>query len=125
LHCVIRLRRLMSVQQRAPFASSFSSFVRRRYTRIKTAFKKRRMAANETVDLVEGLPERAETVTRIAFVGDVHDRWAEDDEDALRTLQADLTVFVGDIGNEAVDLVREISKIDLPKAVILGNHDAL
>lgn len=83
------------------------------------------MAANETVDLVEGLPERAETVTRIAFVGDVHDRWAEDDEDALRTLQADLTVFVGDIGNEAVDLVREISKIDLPKAVILGNHDAL
>ena len=29
----------------------------------------------------------------------------------------------GDFGNENVDLVREVSKLDLPKAVILGNHD--
>jgi len=29
----------------------------------------------------------------------------------------------GDFGNENVDLVRDVSKLDLPKAVILGNHD--
>jgi uncharacterized protein (TIGR04168 family) len=31
---------------------------------------------------------------------------------------------VGDIGNEAVHLVQQIAALDLPKAVILGNHDA-
>jgi hypothetical protein len=29
----------------------------------------------------------------------------------------------GDFGNENVDLVRDVSKLDLPKAAILGNHD--
>lgn len=29
----------------------------------------------------------------------------------------------GDFGDENVDVVREVSKLDLTKAVILGNHD--
>ena len=60
----------------------------------------------------------------IAVVGDVHDLWDERDELALKHLGVDLVLFVGDFGNEAVDVVRQISQIELPKAVIMGNHDA-
>ncbi len=60
----------------------------------------------------------------IAVVGDVHDLWDESDQLALRHLGVDLVLLVGDFGNEAVEVVRSVSQIDLPKAVILGNHDA-
>jgi len=39
-------------------------------------------------------------------------------------LHADLAVFVGDFGNENVNLVKNVASLDHPKAVILGNHDA-
>ncbi|XP_042422798.1 uncharacterized protein LOC122010358 isoform X1 [Zingiber officinale] len=62
---------------------------------------------------------------RIAVVGDVHDQWdLEQDSRALEFLQADLVLFTGDFGNENVELVRSISNLKLPKAVILGNHDS-
>ena len=61
---------------------------------------------------------------KIAVVGDVHDRWEPEDERALKYLGVDLVLFVGDFGNEAVELVRAIAALDLPKAAILGNHDA-
>ena len=35
-----------------------------------------------------------------------------------------MAIFLGDFGNENVDAVRTISKCPVPKAVILGNHDA-
>ncbi len=60
----------------------------------------------------------------IAVIGDVHDQWEPDDEAALHHLNVDLVLFVGDFGNESVDVVKAIAQIDLPKAVILGNHDA-
>ncbi len=60
----------------------------------------------------------------IAVVGDVHDLWDEQDEQALEHLGVDLVLFVGDFGNEAVEVVRKIAAVKLPKAVILGNHDA-
>lgn len=60
----------------------------------------------------------------VALVGDVHDQWSEADAQALHQLAVDLVLFVGDFGNEAVGLVRQIAAVDLPKAVILGNHDA-
>ena len=60
----------------------------------------------------------------IAVIGDVHDRWQEQDNIALRHLGVDLALFVGDFGNESVDIVRIIASLDLPKAAILGNHDA-
>lgn len=61
---------------------------------------------------------------KIAVVGDVHDLWEAEDAIALHELAVDLVLFVGDFGNESVDVVRQISSINLPKAAIMGNHDA-
>ncbi|MEM6519852.1 MAG: TIGR04168 family protein [Cyanobacteria bacterium P01_D01_bin.71] len=61
---------------------------------------------------------------QIAVVGDIHNHWDEQDMAALHGLKADLVLFVGDFGNEAVDVVRSIATLDLPKAAIFGNHDA-
>ena len=60
----------------------------------------------------------------IAVIGDVHDRWEAQDNLALEYLGVDLALFVGDFGNESVDIVRTIASLNIPKAVILGNHDA-
>ncbi len=61
---------------------------------------------------------------RIAVVGDVHEAWDSDDALALQHLGVDLVLLVGDFGNESVPTVQAIAALDLPKAVILGNHDA-
>lgn len=61
---------------------------------------------------------------KVAVIGDVHDQWDQGDAAALYHLGVDLALFVGDFGNEAVALVQQIADLDLPKAVILGNHDA-
>jgi uncharacterized protein (TIGR04168 family) len=61
---------------------------------------------------------------RIAVVGDVHDQWEEEDGIALKSLGVDLVLFVGDFGNESVDVVRRVASLDIPKAVVMGNHDA-
>ena len=61
---------------------------------------------------------------RIAVVGDIHDQWEVDDGIALQHLGVDLVLFVGDFGNESVEVVRAISALDIPKAAVMGNHDA-
>jgi uncharacterized protein (TIGR04168 family) len=61
---------------------------------------------------------------KIAVVGDVHDLWEDEDAIALHELEVDLVLFVGDFGNESVEVVRKIAALDLPKAAIMGNHDA-
>lgn len=61
---------------------------------------------------------------KIAVVGDVHDLWEAEDAIALQKLAVDLVLFVGDFGNESVDVVRQIASIKLAKAAIMGNHDA-
>ena len=61
---------------------------------------------------------------KIAVVGDVHDRWEAEDGLALKHLGIDLVLFVGDFGNESVEVIRQVASLDIPKAVILGNHDA-
>lgn len=61
---------------------------------------------------------------KIAVVGDVHDQWEEEDGIALKHLGVDLVLFVGDFGNESVEVVRAIASLDLPKAAVFGNHDA-
>ena len=63
-------------------------------------------------------------VVKIAVVGDIHDLWELKDNDALNHLEVDLAVFVGDYGNEAVEVVRRIAAVDLPKVAVMGNHDA-
>lgn len=64
------------------------------------------------------------TTTTIAVIGDVHDRWDADDAIALKHLGVDLVLLVGDFGNESVEVVRAIAALDIPKAAVLGNHDA-
>ena len=61
---------------------------------------------------------------RIAVIGDVHYLWNDYDYQALKFFDVDLVLFVGDFGNEALSIVKEIASIDLPKAVVMGNHDA-
>jgi uncharacterized protein (TIGR04168 family) len=60
----------------------------------------------------------------IAVVGDVHYQWDSNDALVLNHLGVDLVLFVGDFGNEAVDVVQSIAHLNIPKAAILGNHDA-
>lgn len=67
--------------------------------------------------------EQAQPI-KIAVVGDVHDQWEADDGIALQQLNIDLVLFVGDFGNESVDVVRAIAALDIPKAAVFGNHDA-
>ncbi len=61
---------------------------------------------------------------KIAVVGDIHDQWEEEDGIALKHLGVDLVLFVGDFGNESVEVVRAIASLDIAKAAVMGNHDA-
>ncbi len=61
---------------------------------------------------------------RIAVVGDVHSQWDLTDNQLLEKLEVDLVLFVGDFGNEDVSIAQIVAELNLPKAVILGNHDA-
>ncbi|MBD0269347.1 MAG: TIGR04168 family protein [Cyanobacteria bacterium Co-bin8] len=69
-------------------------------------------------------PSQIDRAIRIAVVGDVHDQWSPEDAIALHHLAIDLVLFVGDFGNEAVGVVRQIAALEQPKAAIFGNHDA-
>lgn len=64
------------------------------------------------------------TTIKIAVIGDVHEHWNEYDREALEFLAVDLVLFVGDFGNESVKVIEDIAKINIPKALIMGNHDA-
>jgi uncharacterized protein (TIGR04168 family) len=68
--------------------------------------------------------QKKTSMVKIAVVGDVHDQWEEEDGIALKHLGVDLVLFVGDFGNESVDVVKAIARIDIPKAAVMGNHDA-
>jgi uncharacterized protein (TIGR04168 family) len=61
---------------------------------------------------------------KIAVIGDVHDQWEVEDGIALQALGVDLALFVGDFGNESVQIVKAIASLDIPKAAVMGNHDA-
>src|SRR6476469_2297215 len=67
--------------------------------------------------------DRNQTI-KIAVIGDVHDAWEAADGQALQHLGVDLALFVGYFGNESVEVVRAIAAVDVPKAAIMGNHDA-
>lgn len=61
---------------------------------------------------------------KIACVGDVHDCWDSTDNLLLAQLKPDVSLFVGDFGNENVPLVELISRAPEPIATMLGNHDS-
>ncbi|MBE9009878.1 TIGR04168 family protein [Pseudanabaenaceae cyanobacterium LEGE 13415] len=66
----------------------------------------------------------ANQIIKIAAIGDIHDAWEPEDEAALEFLDIDLALFVGDFGNESVHIVKLIAEMQIPKAAIMGNHDA-
>lgn len=62
---------------------------------------------------------------KIAVIGDVHDHWDDHTAAALSSLDADIAIFVGDFGNEDVDIVKEIASHPAEnKLFMLGNHEA-
>ena len=69
------------------------------------------------------MSQKKEQIT-VAVIGDVHNQWDDQDDLALQHLGVDLALFVGDFGNEAVEVVRKIAAVKIPKAVVMGNHDA-
>ncbi len=64
------------------------------------------------------------TPVSIIVVGDVHRHWRPGDRRFLEHGDQVTTLFVGDLGDEDVEIAEEIAKLDIEKAVILGNHDA-
>lgn len=73
------------------------------------------------------LPELPEGHTRVVCVGDMHDDWGATDEAAVGALRPDVVLFVGDYGNENVEVVRRIAEfaggVDFFVGAVLGNHD--
>ncbi|MGB3298401.1 MAG: TIGR04168 family protein [Phormidesmis sp.] len=69
-------------------------------------------------------PSAQQSVVKIAVIGDIHDLWELKDNAALEHLKVDLALFVGDYGNEAVEVVRRVAAVEVPKAAVMGNHDA-
>ncbi len=57
---------------------------------------------------------------KLVVIGDIHQNWCEEDAAALAWLGADAALFVGDIVEEDIALVRQIANLRLPKAVMLG-----
>ncbi|MFY9342841.1 MAG: TIGR04168 family protein [Planctomycetota bacterium] len=69
-------------------------------------------------------PRNPDPVATITVVGDVHRWWRNADTVYLERAGSDLTLFVGDLGDEDVEMVRKIAELPVNKAVLLGNHDA-
>ncbi|MBL9076889.1 MAG: TIGR04168 family protein [Planctomycetes bacterium] len=71
------------------------------------------------------MPARpSDPIATLTVVGDVHRWWRPADATFLERTSPDLSLFVGDLGDEDVAIVRAIAELPVPKAVILGNHDA-
>lgn len=66
----------------------------------------------------------SEPVATLTVVGDVHRWWRGADAVWLERSSPDLTLFVGDLGDEDVEITRAVAALPVPKAVLLGNHDA-
>ncbi len=60
----------------------------------------------------------------LLVVGDIHRHWRPEDALYLERGDQDMVLFVGDLGDEDVSMVRAVSQVGVPKAIILGNHDA-
>jgi uncharacterized protein (TIGR04168 family) len=66
----------------------------------------------------------SQSTVDLTVVGDVHRWWRAADSTYLERAGAELALFVGDLGDEDVEMVRRIAALPVAKAVILGNHDA-
>ncbi len=62
-------------------------------------------------------------VLRIAIAGDLHGSWFPHDHALLMKLNPDGVLFVGDLSDGDIGILKAIIKIPIPTLVILGNHD--
>ncbi|MCA8975912.1 MAG: TIGR04168 family protein [Planctomycetes bacterium] len=69
-------------------------------------------------------PASRDRIATLTVVGDVHRWWRPADSAFLERTRPDLAMFVGDLGDEDVEMVARIARLQVDKAVILGNHDA-
>jgi uncharacterized protein (TIGR04168 family) len=60
----------------------------------------------------------------LTIVGDVHRHWRASDAEWLERSRPDLALFVGDLGDEDLEMGRAVAALRVPKMVMLGNHDA-
>ena len=60
---------------------------------------------------------------RLAIAGDLHGAWCDDDLALVLKLKPDALLFVGDLSEGDLRLVKQIQQLPLPIAIILGNHD--
>ncbi len=63
------------------------------------------------------------TVLNLAVVGDIHGCWEDEDHSLLEKLAPDAVLFVGDLGEADLKVVRSIKRLSVPTALVLGNHD--
>lgn len=65
-----------------------------------------------------------QSATTILVVGDIHGHWRDADAEFLHRERPGMVLFVGDLGDENVGICRRLAALEVPKAIILGNHDA-
>lgn len=71
------------------------------------------------------MPSRAtDPIANLTVVGDIHRWWRPADATYLERVDPDLTLFVGDLGDEDVEIVEAVARLPIEKVVLLGNHDA-
>ena len=63
------------------------------------------------------------SILKIAIVGDCHGLWSEIDNEILSLIKPDLVLFVGDISDGNIKIIKKINLLSVPSYVILGNHD--
>ena len=60
---------------------------------------------------------------KIAIVGDCHGLWSETDIEILSIVKPDFVLFVGDISEGKIKIIKKINCLDIQSYVLLGNHD--
>ncbi|MEL6346905.1 MAG: metallophosphoesterase [Myxococcota bacterium] len=68
-------------------------------------------------------------MTRIAIIGDVHGRWADEDVSWFNQSDYDHILFVGDLAGSrhsgVLKIVARIARLTTPTLLMPGNHDAI
>ena len=68
-------------------------------------------------------PRHRLATLRIAIAGDLHGQWDGLDEEVLDALAPDALLVVGDLSDGQQLIPKRLTRLSLPMACILGNHD--
>ena len=61
---------------------------------------------------------------KLLVIGDIHRHWSPADAPFIEAADAAHVLFVGDLGDEDVEMVERVAALRVRKSVVLGNHDA-